>query len=172
MHATQYKQQPKQQRGAVLVWGMVILLTLTVIGIAATRMASVDSRIAGNQMTTMLTFQGAESMLRKNISLYQVLQTATQGTTPSSYKKEKIKTLALTDFTESTSGVKVKGESAMSEETGCPPLKGVAMSTEMTPDTGGIACRIFTTDVNASRSGTGARSQHSEGVLKPVPKLN
>ncbi|MFN3785264.1 MAG: PilX N-terminal domain-containing pilus assembly protein, partial [Thiothrix sp.] len=139
MHTTPYRQQYKQQRGAVLVWGMVILLTLTVAGIAATRMATVDSRIAGNQMTQMLTFQGAESMLRNNISLYQVLQVATQGTTPNSYKKEKIKTLPLTSFTESVSGVKVTGQSSISEETGCPPLKGIAMSNEMTPDTGGIA---------------------------------
>lgn len=162
-----------KQRGAVLVWGMVILLTLTVIGIAATRMATVDSRIAGNQMMYMLTFQGADSMLRKSTSLYQVMMTATTGTTPSgTYHKNKVKALQLSDFTESTSGVTVTAESAMGEESGCPPLKGVAMTTEMTPDAGGIACRVFTTDASASLSGTGARSQHSEGVLKPVPKVN
>jgi hypothetical protein len=60
----------------------------------------------------------------------------------------------------------------MGEEAGCPPLKGIAMTTEMTPDAGGIACRVFTTDAAASLAGTGARSQHSEGVLKPVPKIN
>jgi len=162
-----------QQQGAVLVWGMVILLTLTVIGIAATRMASVDSRIAGNQMTTMLTFQGADSMLRISTNLYQVLQTAQLGTTPTAgYSKHKVKALKLTDFEDTVSGVEVTGESGMSEEDGCPPLKGIAMTTEMTPDAGGIACRIFTTDADASLSGTGAKSEHSEGVLKPVPKIN
>ncbi|MGB3916482.1 hypothetical protein J9253_02180 [Thiothrix litoralis] len=163
----------KQERGAVLVWGLVILLTMTVIGIAATRMATVDSRIAGNQMMSMLTFQGADSMLRKSISLYQVMQTAQTGTTPSgAYNKNKVKELQLSTFSEATSGVKVTGESAMSEEEGCPPLKGIAMTTEMTPDAGGISCRVFTTEANASLSGTGARSEHSEGVLKPVPKIN
>lgn len=162
-----------QQQGAVLVWGMVILLTLTVIGIAATRMATVDSRIAGNQMTTMLTFQGADSMLRLSTNLYQVLQTAKNGTTPSTaYSKHKVKVLALNDFNDAVSGVNVTGESHMSEEDGCPPLKGIAMTTEMTPDAGGIACRIFTTNADASLSGTGAKSEHSEGVLKPVPKIN
>jgi Tfp pilus assembly protein PilX len=162
-----------QQQGAVLVWGMVILLTLTVIGIAATRMATVDSRIAGNQMTYMLTFQGADSMLRVSTNLYQVLKTAQDGTTPAEgYQKQKVKSLQLTNFEDTVSGVEVTGESSMSEEEGCPPLKGIAMTTEMTPDAGGIACRIFTTDANASLSGTGAKSEHSEGVLKPVPKLN
>ncbi|OQX10273.1 MAG: hypothetical protein BWK73_20710 [Thiothrix lacustris] len=164
----------KKQQGAVLMWGMVLLLTMTVIGIAATRMATVDSRIAGNQMTTMLTFQGADSMLRLSTSLYQVLQTAQFGTTPTvGYGKNKVKVLQLDDFDDTAaSGVVVKGESGMSEEDGCPPLKGIAMTTEMTPDAGGIACRIFTTDADASLSGTGAQSQHSEGVLKPVPKIN
>lgn len=166
-------QTSKQQQGAVLVWGMVILLTLTVIGIAATRMATVDSRIAGNQMTSMLTFQGADSMLRVSTNLYQVLQTAQFGTTPTAgYGKHKVKTLALTDFNDTVSGVQVAGEADMSDEEGCPPLKGIAMTTEMTPDVGGIACRIFTTNARASLSGTGAKSAHSEGVLKPVPKLN
>lgn len=162
-----------QERGAVLLWGLVILLVLTVMGIAATRMASVDSRIAGNQMMYMLTFEGADSMLRKSISLYEVMQTAKNGTTPSTaYDKYKVKALQLSTFAETTSGVNVTGESAMGEEEGCPPLKGIAMTTEMTPDAGGISCRVFTTDARASLSGTGANSDHSEGVLKPVPKIN
>jgi Tfp pilus assembly protein PilX len=162
----------RQERGSVLLWGLVILLVLTITGIAATRMAATDSRIAGNQMMYMLTFQGADSMLRRSISLYQVMQTAQTGTTPSgAYDKDRVKTLQLSDYSEATSGVKVSGDSAMGEEESCPPLKGVAMTTEMTPDAGGIACRVFTTDANASLTGTGARSQHSEGVLKPVPKI-
>lgn len=162
----------KKQHGAVLLWGMVILLTLTVIGIAATRMAAVDSRIAGNQMMYMLTFQGADSMLRKSIGLFNVMQTAGSGSAPGEYSKHKVKVLQLNNFSDSSSGVNVTGESAMGEEEGCPPLKGIAMTTEMTPDAGGIACRVFTTDARASLSGTGARSQHAEGVLKPVPKVN
>ncbi|SEA63467.1 PilX N-terminal [Thiothrix caldifontis] len=162
-----------KQQGAVLVWGMVILLTLTIIGFAATRMATVDNRIAGNQMMYMLTFQGADSLLRISTNLYQVLQTAQTGETPTSgYKASKVKVLVLDKFDDTESGVEVQGESAMSEESGCPPLKGIAMTTEMTPDAGGIACRVFTTEANASLSGTGAQSQHSEGVLKPVPKIN
>lgn len=181
----------KQQRGAVLVWGLVILMTMTVIGIAATRMATVDSRIAGNQMMYMLTFQGADSMLNKSTNLYQIMMTASTGTTPTvgAYDKNKVKTRELKNvgttnsslsesgvgtgiFNDSASNVTVTGEAAMSEEEGCPPLKGIAMTTEMTPDAGGIACRIFTTNANASLSGTGAKSEHSEGVLKPVPKIN
>ncbi|MEB4592383.1 PilX N-terminal domain-containing pilus assembly protein [Candidatus Thiothrix sp. Deng01] len=162
----------KNQRGSVLLWGMVILLTLTVIGFAATRMASVDNKIAGNQMMYMLTFEGADTMLRRSISLYNVMQTAQSGTSPSEYSKDKVKVLQLSNFAENISGINAAGQTAMGEEEGCPPLKGVAMTTEMTPDAGGIACRVFTTDASASLTGTGARSRHSEGVLKPVPKVH
>ncbi|UJS24020.1 pilus assembly PilX family protein [Thiothrix winogradskyi] len=173
-----------QQQGAVLVWGMVILLTLTVIGIAATRMATVDSRIAGNQMTYMLTFQGADSMLNKSRSLYEVMLTVQKGTAENGiHRVRKMDDMRAVEaaqadgtwndgYTDNTSGVAVTAQSSMGDESGCPPLKGIAMTTEMTPDAGGIACRVFTTDAAASLSGTGAQSRHSEGVLKPVPKIN
>ncbi len=169
-----------QQQGAVLVWGMVILLTLTVIGIAATRMATVDSRIAGNQMTTMLTFQGADSMLNKSRSLYEVMMTVQKGTAENG--KHRVRKMSDMNaavagtwndgYTDNANGVAVTAQSSMGDESGCPPLKGIAMTTEMTPDAGGIACRVFTTDADASLAGTGAQSRHSEGVLKPVPKIN
>ena len=169
-----------QQQGAVLVWGMVILLTLTLIGIAATRMATVDSRIAGNQMTYMLTFQGADSMLNKSRSLYEVMMTVQKGTAENGiHRVRKMNDMSAAEagtwndgYTDNTSGVAVTAQSSMGDESGCPPLKGIAMTTEMTPDAGGIACRVFTTDADASLSGTGAQSRHSEGVLKPVPKIN
>ncbi|QQZ30109.1 hypothetical protein HMY34_15810 [Thiothrix subterranea] len=169
-----------KQQGAVLMWGMVILLTMTVIGIAATRMATVDSRIAGNQMTTMLTFQGTDSMLRDSIDLYHVVKTATNGTKPeegNSKNTEKELPLPLKTYKYDLDdpndvGVEVNGEMDMSAEDGCPPLRGIAMTTEMTPDVGGIACRIFTAHTEASLAGTGAKSLHSEGALKPVPKIN
>jgi Tfp pilus assembly protein PilX len=173
-----------QQRGAVLVWGLVILLTMTVIGIAATRMSNIDNRIAGNQMMYMLTFQGADSMLNKSTSLYEVMMTVEKGTAENGLHRVRkmddmrASAAAAADgawnngYTDSNSNVTVTGVSSMGEEAGCPPLKGIAMTTEMTPDAGGIACRVFTTDAAASLAGTGARSQHSEGVLKPVPKIN
>ena len=167
-----YQTQIRHERGSVLLWGLVILLVLTVIGVAATRMAATDTRIAGNQMMYMLTFQGADSMLRRSFSLYQVLQTASNGASPSTYKKLAVKVRTLDNYNDTTSKVSARGQMAMSESESCPPLKGIAMSTEMSADAGGVSCRIFTTEAQASLSGTGAKSEHSEGVLKPVPTVH
>jgi hypothetical protein len=157
-----------KQQGSVLLWGLVILLTLTVIGVAAARMASVDTRIAGNQMFYMLTYEGAESTLKRSISLFSVLQTATTGVYDSA-KKGKAKSFTFTADSVNGGSTSSSSEMLMGEEITCPPLKGVAVSTEMSPESGGLACRVFTTDASSTLSGTGARSQHSEGVLKPLP---
>ncbi len=167
-----YKTQNHYEHGSVLLWGLVILLILTVIGVTATRMAATDTRIAGNQMMYMLTFQGADSMLRRSFNLYQVLQTASNGTVPETYNKLAVKVRVLDAYNDPTSKVSANGQMAMSEAESCPPLKGIAMSTEMTSDAGGVSCRVFTTEAEASLSGTGAQSEHSEGILKPVPTVH
>ena len=110
---TQYLQK---QRGSVLLWGLVILLTMTVIGVAASRMAALDTRIAGNEMFYMLTYQGAESSLRRSANNLQVIQTATQGT----YSTELNAKVFPVSFTDLVSGgqVQTTGESSMGEEDG------------------------------------------------------
>lgn len=187
-----------QQRGAALVWGLVILIALTVIGLAATQMANVDNRIAGNQMTNMLTYQGAESMLNKFTSLYDVMLTAQHGNAPTNSttspftkvrKMDDIGAVSNTNpnalqagindnvtwndgYADPHSQVAVSGTSKMGQEMGCPPLRGIAMTTAMGSGIGGLSCRTFTTEAHATLPGTGASSQHGEGVLKPLPKMN
>lgn len=156
-----------KQQGSVLLWGLVILLTLTVIGVAATRMASLDTRIAGNELYYMLSFQGAESSLRRSVNNLQVIKTALQGT----YSEKLDARVVDVNYTDAVSGgtVNTTGTSSMGEEESCPPLRGVALSSEMSPESGGVACRVFITDVDSQLSGTGASSDHAEGVLKLVP---
>ncbi len=179
------------------MWGLVILLVMTVIGVAASRMAATDTRIAGNQMMYMLSFQGADSLLRRSASLWEVLQTAscTNSATELAANPQLRKCATLTgddagivrartlgvngshddsytdtaDATNKGSGVVATGRSAMGMAGSCPPFEGIAMSTEMTADTGGFTCRLFINDSNAALSGTGARTTLAEGVVKPVP---
>ena len=54
-----------RQQGSVLLWGLVILITLTVVGVASARIGITDTRIASNQMFSMMTYQGAESALER-----------------------------------------------------------------------------------------------------------
>lgn len=54
----------KSQAGAALITSILILLMLTIIGVAAMQMTSMQERMAGNSRDLTLAFQGAEAALR------------------------------------------------------------------------------------------------------------
>lgn len=59
----------KQQTGAVLVVGLVLLLILTVIGLASIRGSDLQERMAGNMRDRNIAFQSAEAALRRGESV-------------------------------------------------------------------------------------------------------
>jgi type IV pilus assembly protein PilX len=54
----------QSQRGAVLIIGLIMLLLLTVIGLASIRGSDLQERMAGNMRDRNLAFQAAEAGLR------------------------------------------------------------------------------------------------------------
>lgn len=150
-----------RQEGSVLMWGMVVLLVMTVIGVAATRMAATDTRMAGNQIFGMLTYQGAESTLQRSVDLFLMQQAAENPNREETFGP----------YNDPINGGSISSEStiSMSDEIACPPVDGIAVSTEMSPDAGGVACRIFQIDVHAELPGVAANSRHASGVLRYVP---
>ena len=57
-------QPPGRQKGAVLVFGLILLLVLTLIGISTMEGSVFDEKMAGNAKDRNLAFQAAESALR------------------------------------------------------------------------------------------------------------
>lgn len=55
---------PKSQQGVVLIVGLIMLLLLTVIGMAAIRGSGLQEQMAGNMRDHNLAFQSAEAALR------------------------------------------------------------------------------------------------------------
>jgi type IV pilus assembly protein PilX len=53
-----------QQRGAILVVSMMLLLMLTIIGVTAMNVVTIEERMAGNLRDANIAFQGAEAALR------------------------------------------------------------------------------------------------------------
>lgn len=53
----------QNQRGAVLVIGLLMLLILTVVGVASMKSSVLDERIAANSQFRTMAFQAAESAL-------------------------------------------------------------------------------------------------------------
>ncbi|HSN18543.1 MAG TPA: PilX N-terminal domain-containing pilus assembly protein [Gammaproteobacteria bacterium] len=67
---------PRSQRGVVLVISLLLLLVLTLIGLAATRSTTLEERMTSNQRDQDVAFQAAEAALRDGES---ALQAASPG---------------------------------------------------------------------------------------------
>lgn len=59
------KKTPQEQRGAVLVVALIMLLLLTVIGLGSMRGTSFQENMASNFREGTISFQSAEAVLRK-----------------------------------------------------------------------------------------------------------
>ncbi|CAA6811348.1 MAG: Unknown protein [uncultured Thiotrichaceae bacterium] len=151
----------KTQAGSVLLWGLVILLTLTVIGVSAARMGVTDIRIAGNQIFGTMTYQSSESVLERVSTLFHINET--DGAT------DMVQSWDFADEMNDGGSTNSTGTISMAGSIQCAPQEGFAMSAEMVSDAGGISCLLYTMDSQASLAGTGARSNHSQGVMKYVP---
>ena len=48
-----------RQQGVALVMALIMLLVITILGVSAVRMSSLDTQVAGNSMYSSLVFQGS-----------------------------------------------------------------------------------------------------------------
>lgn len=65
MKPRDFSSPPRRQQGVVLIVSLVLLLVLTVLGIAAIQSTSLEERMAGNQRAHQLAFEAAEAALRQ-----------------------------------------------------------------------------------------------------------
>ena len=71
-----HRRAPRRERGVVLVISLLMLLVLTLIGVAATRSTALEERMTANQRDEEVAFQAAEAGLRNGEG---VLQGASPG---------------------------------------------------------------------------------------------
>lgn len=164
--ATQHAQQ-----GSTLLWGMAILLVMSVIGVTAARMGIMDTRIVGNEMYSMMAYQGAESqlnvvrppldMLAPSNSLAFIKLAMEQQT--KHYKVPQSNTEVLFRSEHIASSIEVHHDSFLNQ---CPPLE-TSMSVEMDGDK--YKCSLFIIDAGSRVPGTGAYSLHEMGIVHFMP---
>lgn len=54
----------KQQKGAALITGLIFMVTMTMIGVTAARMSTLEERMTGNMRDRSISMQAAELALR------------------------------------------------------------------------------------------------------------
>ena len=112
----------KLQQGSVLLWGLVILLTLTVLGVSAIKMSTTDNRIAGNQLIYLNGWEDRKNDLQlKSGTAAKVLDSANKAEASGNRQAD------LKWYISSGSIEQTWSASA----TDCSSLEGVAISTRM-----------------------------------------
>lgn len=156
-----------KQKGAILIWSMVILLILTIVGISAVKTAGIGTKITGNSLFTMLVFQGAESALAKTANIHYT--TEADNNIPS--RTIDVPSVDLPVEIASKGGLKSEVNIAWQGYRKC-PITSVATSTTVSEKAGGVACQGFDIVVRTTLSGTGARANHTLGVVRYGPALH
>jgi len=64
LHRSASRKHPKGQRGAVLIFALIVLLVMTVLAISGVGNSTLEQRMAGNYSQSMTAFQTAEQGLR------------------------------------------------------------------------------------------------------------
>ena len=142
----------KKQQGVVLIWALAILLVLTILGVSTVQKANTDTKIAGNSMASMMVFQGAESALGR-ISNNNYINEASLVPPGTPYE---VPQAALPDEAVNGGNVNSSGEIVYVSSGGCPVTSVANSSTS--------SCLIYRLDVQSRLKGTGAKTEHVQGV--------
>ncbi len=164
-----YKTQQQKQQGAALIWALAALIVLTTLALSSSRTSILRTRIATNDVLLGKAYQGAESALAKalqggNSRKFHLVDTATNGTANAAGNKEKTFPEVITDSiaTQATVELVRTGD--------CPALDDIAMSTEMSGESGGLQCQLFSITGRSRVIGSdGAIDAHTAGVIQFIP---
>ena len=140
----------RQQRGFVLVVCLIILLVLTVLGVNNMSTSNLEQRMASNTQTKINTFQMAESAIADSIADNTIFDAAITDPTTAVNRSYTIGTKSVTTSTivsPTQTGYSSSGSSLNK-------FTGVQLSIQGA----------------STISGTGARTQLTQGVTKILPK--
>ncbi len=153
---------PKKQEGMVLIVALIMLLMITVLGVAAVNRSNVGTQVAGNSMSSMLVYQGAETGVAKtftggkeqNIDLATLTFPAKHKVPDAELPEDKV-----------AKGVTMKSRATVESvsDINCAIISGLASSSK-------YRCRAFEADVSTNLLATSATARHLEGRTKIIPK--
>ena len=143
----------KRQQGATLIISLALLMVMTVVGVTATKMSSVETLIAGNEQSKMKLFQKTQSELYKFATPIQLLP-------------------ALKDDTLFVNDVYVVSSAALKKKSiyklkryECKGIDGLARSV-------GGPCNLYAFKVKTHTATGGARQESHRGGGKEVPPIS
>ena len=151
-------QNKNTQSGMVLVMALIMLLVITMIGVAVVKNSSIDTQVAGNSIYTTLAFQAVESAIGKSITQENMIEPATDRT-----QYVQITTDYINDEN-INSGAKLvsKGTSKFDGILDGPVINGVANSSE-------FKYQVIKFNAESSVKATSVKDAHTEARAVQIP---
>lgn len=142
-----------KQAGITLVTSLMMLLVLTILGVTAIKISSVDLLIANNYQKKLQVYQAAESKIQKDVDFYWLYKwILTDANAPTDNDNDVVTKSEIIDI---------------DKEYQCTPND---LATSLGPDS--TPCRVFMFQVEASMKTSGAKEAHYQGAGKLTPNLS
>ena len=141
----------KNQSGLTLITSLMMLLAMTILGITAVKLSSVDLLVAHNYQQQLSVYQEAETKIRREVSFFRLHDWMMDDKQPPDTTTDAMVSKAsVTDLKRS---YPCKGKSNLANSLG--------------PDS--PACKVFLFSIDADMQGTGAKESHYQGAGKQFP---
>jgi len=147
------KMNKNKQAGITLITSLIMLLVMTIIGVTAIKISSMDLLIANNYQKKLQVYQAAESKIQKDADFYWLYQWMSADINA-----------PIDDETD----IVTKSEIVdLEKEYPCTPNN---LATSLGPDS--TPCNIYVFQIEASMKSSGAKDAHYQGAGKLVPNVS
>lgn len=141
----------KNQSGITLITSLMMLLTMTIIGVTAIKISSVDLLVANNFQQQLAVYQEAETKSRREVNFLRLHSwMMDEQQPPTTTKNSLVSKASVVDLERQ---YPCKGQSNLANSLG--------------PDA--PACKVFMFSIDAKMNETGAKEKHFNGSGKQFP---
>lgn len=171
---------PKKQQGMALVMGLMLLLVITLLGIATLRGTSMQERMSANNQQQAITFQGAEAAIRvvmdelravtqppAGVTQSVLITALNNGTAPTA--TQLATTQRTADSTSQYAGATVSNGTTSTATLTYANTTISAGSSMGIGSSGSILNYNFVIDASSTQTNTNASSRHQQGIARQGP---
>ena len=141
----------KSQSGITLITSLMMLVAMTIIGVTAVKLSTVDLLVAHNYQQQLSVYQEAETKIRRDVSFYRLHDWMMEDKQPPDTSKDSMVTKASVSDLERS--YPCKGQNNLANSLG--------------PDA--PSCKVFLFSIDSNMEGTGAKESHYQGAGKQFP---
>lgn len=143
-----------KQSGVTLITSLMMLIVMTVLGITAMKLSSVDLVVAKNHQHQLSVYQEAVTSLRRDVTFFNWFQWASSENDVQPSVRNSKGLVTNTQIVDLDQYYMCKGRLGSASSIG----------------SNSPSCKLYMFSIDSHLEGTGAKDTHYQGVGKEVPK--